>query len=68
MLQRVLLRPAAIAAVHFSVLCMDADEIVEHGVEAHHPVVRLNLLAEAVGESGESAHPHAEVQVLPLNV
>ena len=47
---------------------VDASEIMEHGVEADHLVVRLDLLAEPVGEAREPAHPHAEVQVLAFNV
>jgi hypothetical protein len=44
------------------------DEVVEHGIEADHPIVRFNFFAEPVGQPREATHPHTEVQVLPFDI
>lgn len=67
MLQSVLDSPAAIAggaAQRF----VHPHEIVEHGVERDHVVVRLQLLAEPVSQPRKPAHPHPEIQVLAFHV
>jgi hypothetical protein len=67
MLQSLSVIPAAIAGG--TTACLGhADVVAQHGVEADHPGVRLNLFAEAVRQPRGPAHAHAEVQVLPSHL
>jgi len=47
---------------------VDAAEVVMHVVQADSGHVVLDLLAESVGQAGETAHSHAHSEVLALNV
>lgn len=46
---------------------MDSAEIVMQEVKRDHVAVVLQLLAESVCQSRESAHPHAHRKILPFH-
>ena len=47
---------------------MNAAEVVEHVVQRNRMAVIVHFLAEAVCESGKSAHVHPHRQVLAFHV